>query len=172
MDKELRRCRSDLSLLGSGIIVFTIWELVKSMLIAVLAPETESAGQEAEAVPEVLEELSSSMISLLAAAILLLLFFSVVFRLYIGFSARAEAAGKRKGKLYVVLAFVFFAGQLLMFVLGLIQLILNGIGDNSITVTLVTQIVETTSLVITGELAFTAVKFKKLNRRKAEQAGS
>ena len=40
MERELRRCESNLSILGSGVIVFTIWECLKPLLLSLFAPET------------------------------------------------------------------------------------------------------------------------------------
>ena len=44
METELRRCRSNLSILGSGVIVFSIWEILKPLLVSLLVQHTEAAA--------------------------------------------------------------------------------------------------------------------------------
>lgn len=164
MDKEYRRCRSDLNLLGSGVIVLTVWELVKSFLVSMLVPD---AGKMVE-IPEALEGFSDGLIVFFAAIFLVWFFFDIFLRFYIGFAARAEASGKRRGDLYVIFSFVLFTVQLSVLVLGLAQFIASGVLEGSVIETVVSLFVEITSLVITGELAFTAIRFKKLSGQEAE----
>ena len=47
MEKEWRRSKSTLHILGAGVIGFALWDIVKMLLVMVMiAPETDSSGAE------------------------------------------------------------------------------------------------------------------------------
>ena len=160
METELRRCRSNLSILGSGVIVFSIWEILKPLLVSLLVQHTEAAAP-SDSLPF---GLSPNTIAVLILAALLLAVLSVVLRLCIGLSARAEAAGKRRGKAYVILAFLIFALQVMGFLLMFLPFFLPRQTERALLDTAASLLVELSSTVITGELAFTAARFKKLSK--------
>ena len=160
METELRRCRSNLSILGSGVIVFTVWELIRPILISLLVQKTSDAAPADVSVPE----LPLELVVLLIAAILALAVLDLLLRFHIGRSARAEAAGKRKGNAYVVFAFLIFGFQAIGLLVTVIQLFRAGLMESSILDTAASLLVELGSTVIMGELAFTAVKVKKLSK--------
>ena len=160
METELRRCRSNLSILGSGVIVFTVWELIKPILISLLVQQADDPVPEDVPLPD----LSPGLIVVLAMAILALVILSVVMRFHIGRAARAEAAGKRKGSAYVVIAFLIFGLQALGCLLTVIQLVRKGLMETDLLDTAASLLVEFSSTVIMGELAFTAVKVKRLSK--------
>ena len=87
----------------------------------------------------------------------------IVLRIHIGRAARAEGAGKVKGKAYMIFAFVFFGFQLL----GLLQTAFLVFQSNLEKTASASLLVEITSTVAMGELAFTARKYKRLNRQNA-----
>ena len=149
METEFRRCRSDLSILGSGVIVFTAWELLKPLLITTVAAE---------------EQFSMGMIFAFFFGLFLLFVLDVWLRFYIGKAARAEAAGKQRGNGYMVAAYVFFAFQAVSFVITVAQLFRSGLTEGSVLETAASLLVELSSAIIMGELAFTARKFKKLSK--------
>ena len=100
----MRRCRSNLRILGSGVIVYTLWELLKPLLIGLLIPETDIAtAAEYTALPYSAGEAVAVLFSLIVVFLL-----DVILRFRIGRAARAEAAGRRAGSAYVVLAFLLF----------------------------------------------------------------
>ena len=160
METEFRRCRSNLSILGSGVIVFTVWELLKPLLIVLLIPQAETAAP----TNAVVEQLSRGMILAVFFGLVLLFILDLWLRFYVGKSARAEAAGKQKGNAYVVIAFVLLALQSLGFVQTVAQLIRSGLMERAFLETAASLLVELSSAIIMGELAFTAAKFKKLSR--------
>lgn len=160
METELRRCRSNLSSLGSGVIVFTAWELIRPILISLLVQETGNAAPAAVKVPE----LSPGLLVFLILAFLVLAVLDIILRFHIGRAARAEAAGKRKGNAYVVFAFLIFGFQTIGFLFTVVQLFRVGLMGNTILDTAASLLVELGSTVIMGELAYTAVKVKKLSK--------
>ena len=160
METELRRCRSNLSILGSGVIVFTVWELIRPILISLLVQKTNDAAP--AAVPAL--DLSPGLIAALGAAILGLAILDIMLRFYIGRAARAEAAGKRKGNAYVAFAFFIFAFQAIGLLVTVVQLFRSGLMEKTVMDTAASLLLEISSTVIMGELAFTAVKVKKLSK--------
>ena len=160
METELRRCRSNLGILGSGVIVFTVWELVKPLLITLLIPQAETVAAEPAALQISVELAVALLFALLAVFVL-----DVILRFRIGRAARAEAAGRKKGSAYVVFAFVIFGLQALGFLAALVQLLRSGLMGRSALETAASLLVELSSAVIMGELAFTAVKVRKLSKR-------
>lgn len=160
METEFRRCRSDLSILGSGVIVFTVWELLKPLLIALLIPRADTAVPTGAAA----EQFSRGAILAFFFGLLLLFVLDVWLRFYIGKSARAEAAGKQKGNGYMVAAYALFTFQTLSFVITVVQLFRAGLTEGSVLDTAASLLVELSSAIIMGELAFTANKFKKLSK--------
>ena len=168
MEKELRHSRSKLWIFGTGVIAFTLWSIIRPLLI-LLFP-TGAAGLAAEAESGITEKLDTIPVSplfiALALLFLLLVFFLVIgLRFYIGFSARAEGVGRHRGSAYVVIAFVFFAFQVLSFALTGYYLFKTKMSDSSVLETAAAVLVEVSSMVTMGEMAFEAVKVKKLTRQ-------
>lgn len=164
METELRRCRSNLSILGSGVIVFTVWELIRPILISLLVQETGNAAPAAVTLPE----LSPGLLASLIMAVLVLGTLDIILRIHIGRAARAEGAGKPRGSAYVVFAFFIFGFQTIGFLAAVIQLLRNGLMEQPILDTAASLLVKLSSTVIMGELAFTAVKVKKLSKMDIE----
>ena len=158
MEKELRRCRSTLRILGTGVLAFVLWALIKPFLAAlmILPEETET-----EAAEQFLEPGSGKLV-LLIVILLLLILLSLGIRIYLGLSARAEGMGKPRGRVYVWAAFVFFFVQVFMFAVFLYQLLVLKGSESSIPETAASVLMEFSSAATMGGLAFTAARVKKL----------
>ena len=169
MDKEARRCRSNLSILGSGVIVFTVWDLIKPILLWLFVPQTESVASAEPEIPEAafLMRLSRETLAAVVIGLLMLWFLTVILRLRIGSAAKAEAAGKRKGGAYVIFAFVLLALQVFGMLLTVVNLFRFGLTSQSFMEAAASLLVEAGSMTVTGELALTATKFRKLRRQQA-----
>jgi len=128
METELRRWRSNLGSLGSGVIVFTVWELIRPILISLLVQKTSNPAPAAVTVPE----LSPALVIIVIIAVLVLAILNILLRFHIGRAARAEAAGKRKGSAYVVFAFLIFGFQTIGFLITVVQLFRLGLMGNSV----------------------------------------
>ena len=91
-------------------------------------------------------------------------------RIWMGLSARAEGLGKPRGRAYMIAGFVFFAIQLVGFVATAIQLLFYGAQTDNLPEVIASLLVDLSSMVTTGEMAFTARKVKRLEAqlRKAE----
>ena len=169
MEREIRRCRSNLSILGSGVTVFTVWELIKPILAGLLVPQTVPASAAAMETPEAAFFLSLPRERLLAIVAGLLVFWvlNILLRFRIGRAARAEAAGKRRGPAYIIFAGMLLVIQALFVALTVASLFRFGLSERSILEAAATLLVEAGSMATLGELAFTAVKLKRLSRQAA-----
>ena len=169
LEMELRLSMSIMRMLGTCILAFTVWSLVKPFLtILLILPEQIMQGDTAgmsDEIPKITNRTLAAVIILLLLTFLLLL---LALRLYLGFSARAEGLGKPKGRAYVIIAFVFFAVQAVLFAWALFRIVSGRVADGSVWETVTSQLLETCSLVTMGDMAFTAVRVRKLNRRLRE----
>ena len=156
MENELLRNRSTLRILGMGSIALTIWTAFKPVLVFLAIPgEQLDIGSTTEPLDE--EAIVALIILLIAGCV-------VVSRLWIGLSAISEGTGKPRGKGYMVLAFLFFAFQILLFAGSILTVIHYDYQEESLFETVASLMVELMSLSMMGELAFTSKKVKKLSR--------
>ena len=86
MDIELRRCRSTLRIVGTGVIAFAVWAALKPFLILLMVPTGTVDSTLFQELPLSDKIIAVFMILLLEALV-------IGFRLYLGFSARAEGLG-------------------------------------------------------------------------------
>ena len=156
MELELRRCRSTLRIVGTGVIAFAVWAALKPLLLLLMVPE--------EAVDSALFQELPQICKLIAVLVIILIVaLGIGFRLYLGFSARAEGLWNRKGSAYVILAFVYLFIQVSINISSLAYLIKNGIADQAFAQTATSLILEISSTVTTGEMAFMGAKVKRLS---------
>ena len=165
MEKEMRRRRSDLRILGSGVIAFNLWSLIKPFLLVLLASESLNQSAAPSTLPFALP--TGNWLIVLAVLILIAIPLDIALRFYVGYSARAEGLGKRKGMAYVVIAFILFAIQVLGTLETFRQLIMTGILSGGFLNAFAAALLESSSMVILGELAFTALKVKNLTKQRA-----
>ena len=160
METELRRCRSILRILGTGVLAFTMWDLIKPFLatLMVLPDKTEMTTEELNL------ELESDILVILVLALLLLFLLSIGLRIYLGFSARAEGMGKSHGKVYMGIAFVLFLVQVLLLAIFLFNIIVLKWTESSLPEIAASLLMEFSSTATMGGLAFTAAKVKRLDR--------
>ena len=155
MEKQLRKNRSRLRIFGGGVIAFTLWSLLKPLLLSLMLEPDEPAA------PIEVSELSNSVLIFVLVLILLDVLLAGT-RVFIGLSARAEGRGKPKGKTYVVFAFLIFSIQFLVLIFTVVQLIRGESEDQTVLDAAGALIVEVGSVVTMGETAVTAVRVKKL----------
>ena len=172
VEKELRRSRSTLRTLGGGVILFTLWDLLKPLLLTLLvSEETGELQTQSGAEAFSFDMLADGVLILLLLAFLLLTAMIPILRIWIGRCAMAEGLGKKKGAAYMCVAFVFAAGQLLIFTAAVIFLLVSDLARPEDPLrTIATLLVELSSLVTMAETALTARRVRKLERllREAE----
>jgi hypothetical protein len=172
-ERELRKNQSKLRVLGTGMIALSFWTIVKSGLILWLAPASgEISDQNGELYADLFAELSSDApdtVIAIAIVVLMILFFMVLtigMQLWIGFSARAEGLGKRKGRAYVIGAFLLIAFQAVSVALAAAGVVLGTYSDETIQEGVVSVLFEITCLIIVTEIAFTASRLRRLKRKR------
>ncbi len=99
IERELRRNRSTLTLVGLGVIAFGAWSVVKTVLILTLrVGDPLGEGALPENVPPELAR------AVFYGVIAFFLVIDLALRLYVGLSARREGLYGKKGSAYIVLA--------------------------------------------------------------------
>lgn len=182
IQKELRRNRSTLSVVGLGVIAFGAWSVVKTILIFVLrvGDPLANAILADSLPPQVFRTIFYAVIVLMLASDLLL-------RLYVGLSARKVGFGGKKGSAYIVLACLLAV----MSIYGSVYTALHIGGTEAAETpasskeyqidlseaeaadnTVVSVIVEVTASVTLIELIVAAVRVRQLEQKAAEQGGA
>lgn len=157
LERELRQKKSALRMFGTGMLAFTAWLIIKTLLATVLIPEAASDSLFAD-----VEDEYDWIFTLVMIVLIVLI---VWMRLHIGFAARAEGLGKRRGRSYVIMAFVFFAVQIATLIGSLQELIETPMSDAFLLDTAASLLLELCSTSTTGQLAFTAVRVRRLDRQ-------
>ncbi len=153
MERELRRRRNELYNLGTGVLVFGLWSVAKTLMYLLLTPPNLELYT-------LSPKLRNHLALLLVCFVLLTTFAELGIRAYLGLSARAEGLGKRRKMSYVVLAFCQAAASLFIGVFFLTQMESTERGRLD---TIVSMAVDLSSTIIMAEMAFTALKVKKLS---------
>ncbi|MBP5167762.1 MAG: hypothetical protein ILP14_00965 [Oscillospiraceae bacterium] len=155
METELRRKQISLHTLGTGIILFGAWSVVRAMLVLQAKPLAELDLPDD---PQIV--LFIKILFFLFLGFFLLASFS--FRLYIGLSAQAEGTGRKKKSFYLYLTAVILLINILAFFLSLYSLFTNRFGNYNTLDYIVTILVDLTSNILLAQLISTALRVRKL----------
>ena len=164
MERELRRYQNILVCVGSGVITFGFWSLVKGVMSLFSFKDkwiqmvNDAAKTDAPA---------DILMTALVISFGIVIAVDLAIRLVIGLSARKEGMGRddRRHKGYLVLALIsaaFSAFSMItdiQYFLGGLENLLDGI---------VTAIIDFTSLIMLLELFVAAIKVRKLKGKIAE----
>ena len=161
MGAELRKHQDMLIIIGTGVIAFGVWSVIKTVLYYALSRDEMLRILKEQGLEQGYEAGVYVLIALALAFILGL-------RIYIGLSARAEGVGKRRGNGYVVLAAIMTLVNFGGFVLSVagafeLELTLDNIVDLS-----VTFVVELTSIATMAELVYSALRVRNLRKQIAD----
>ncbi len=152
MEVKTRRLENNMITLGTGIIAFSIWALLKYALTSFsdLSP-TETMTAEARVVFYII--------------IIVFSLTDVLLHFYIGVSARSEGKGKKKTPLYLVLSALI----ILVYLLGIaFEIYLLFFSKNYFTL-FVTTLVDVTSTIIFIEMFVYAVQLRGIRRQKRKK---
>ena len=166
---RLRRDENTLSVVGSGVIVFGIWSVVKALLHGNVSYSNmlevvrlEDAG---------LEELGFGDLSWVVAAaavvlVLLVLFLDLAIRIYVGMSARAECKGEKQGRAYLVLSvlLLFLSG---VYICSFVMVLFSG--SDQVMDADAAILVELTSFVTLLQMIISAVRVRRARRAEQEK---
>ena len=153
MDAKTRKTAINLITLGTGVVFFGIWTLVKSLVSFILLDA------------ELHENLTEEMILFTKIFFWALIGVSFILNLYVGLSARALGKGKNTSSFFLVVAgiIVFFRS-----IIAAIELI-GAFLDYGDTINLIiAAFIDITTIVFLVELMVYSIRLKKI--RKAEPA--
>ena len=157
MEKELRRRRISLMTLGSGVIAFGVWSLLKTFLYLWVDP-----------IPMDFEDIPPEFrhIAVIIGYVLVGIFMAIdlSLRLYLGRSARAAGRGTKKSCAYIVVAVLLLASSAVSLILILFSKDGGRTSNQSVMDYYVSLFVEFTSMSILAELVYTAIRVKKLEK--------
>ena len=141
MDATIRRLQNNLITLGTGTIAFGIWTVIKYFLLCTVdIPNIiDSTGQ----IPDDIYRIAFFIICV------------------IGFSARSEGRGKKKGWFYLITAII----TILLYVFGVItEITAMFSATEGLLNKIITLLIDTTSIVLIIEIIISSIKLKKLLR--------
>ena len=168
----IRKYQNTLIVVGTGIIFFGVWTVVKMLgSFFILKEETVAALRKTSRVG--VDELSDDAlfyISLVAVMIIMLVILAI--RAYVGMSAISEGRGNKRHGPYLLLAVI-------MIISGVISFIANfsrtapetSMGAFSADTTISGIIIELTSVIMLTEMVVSAVRIRKLKRSVKKDGG-
>ena len=153
MDAKTRKTAINLITLGTGVVFFGIWKLVKSLVSFILLDA------------ELHENLTEEMILFTKIFFWSLIGISFILNLYVGLSARALGKGKNTSSFFLVVAgiIVFFRS-----IIAAIELIAAFLDHGDTINLIITAFIDITTIVFLVELMVYSIRLKKI--RKAEPA--
>ena len=172
---RLRRSQNTLINVGAGIILFGIWSAIKLYSMTFLRRETSLKELKETAADDALEGISDRTLLITAFVIITLaVLFEIGIRLYVGLSAMAEGRGKRTGKLYIIVTYLFILYSMTSIVFYFIAGF-NGqySTENGETLPLASVIIEFTNMLMMIQMVISAHivrSYKKRARR--EETGN
>ena len=111
---RLRRSQAILFNIGTGIVIFGVWTIVKTLLTLLTGryqifktAQELSAGSEYFVSPRIFAVLLVIMFAAMA-------FIDIWLRFYVGLHARRDARGKKAGRLYIIITCLMILGSILL----------------------------------------------------------
>ena len=92
--------------------------------------------------------------------------FALAIRVFVGLSAVAEGRGKRRGLLYILIAVIMMIGDICFFCVGFFMTEKEQFGALARDQSISTLIIDVTSLIMLTQMVISALKIRKLTRRK------
>lgn len=157
MEIELRRRRINLMTLGSGVIAFGVWSVLKTFLYIWVDSYVFEF-------PDIPPELIPTANAIAYALLGFLMLIDLALRAYIGLSARSVGMGKKKSRAYIILAALILASSIVSWVLMLVTHKYNRMENQSVLDYYVSLFVELSSSAILAEMIYTAIRVRKLEK--------
>ena len=154
MEKELRRKQVTLVTLGTGVILFGVWSVVKSLLYF---RTNLFADLDTQAEPELLPYMLATVV-----IVALFVLADLGIRLKIGRRARAEGMGRRQKNGYLILAALIVLVNIIGDLLGVYYIVKNGVPEQSGPDYVVSALVDLSSTILLAELIVTVLRVRKL----------
>ena len=154
MEKKLRRSQVTLVTLGTGVILFGVWSVVKSLLYY---RTNLFADLDTQVEPELLPYMLATVV-----IVALFVLADLGIRLKIGRRARAEGMGRRQKNGYLILAALIVLVNIIGDLLGVCYIVKNGVPEQSGLDYVVSVLVDLSSTVLLAELIITVLRVRKL----------
>lgn len=162
MQASLRKNQNTLYILGASVVIFGIWTIIKFFLSYYLGE-----GPLAEILHTTSQDSGLSETAIYLGMMVFLLL-DLLLRLFVGLSAMAEGQGRKKGRLYVVFAWIMTVFGALSVVLALAGIFMGdwiSSESESLSDSIISLIIEFTAFIIILDLSFSAVRVKKLQKQ-------
>lgn len=170
---KLRKSRDTLIIVGRGVILFGLWSAVKLYSLAFLRT-SQTIKEIRETMPADAEPISNRlMIILLLVMITVVVIAEISIRFFVGYSAIAEARGKRSGRLYIPITYIYIMASFFTFI-AIIAAMITGKASEETTedVSLASAVIEFTNMIMLIQMVISARRVKKHRKRKRrEEAG-
>lgn len=155
MERELRRYQDTLYSIGSGVLIFSVWTVLRTILQFVF---------ERDSIRELIAEDASTPASetevfAFLFMVIIILAADLSIRIYVGTSARAEGRGNKRGT-----AYLFCAALMILLHAFSIYLTVTGTDNISIAETIVSIVIEFTASAILIDLIRASVRVKQLKK--------
>ena len=157
-DIEIREHRDRLATIGTGVMVFGIWNVVKTVGLYLISTSPAMAG--------------SMTVGGASPYALAMLPLSLGMRCYVGISAMSVSRGIEKSGLYIFFARLMLLGSILVLAMMgvVIMYLLSGEAPQSLTdqltlrPALTSTVIEITSMILVAEMIHSAKKLRKLQK--------
>ena len=159
METERRRRQIALYTLGSGVIVFGAWSILKTLLYLWVTPDTAALPD------DISPEFEHAARIIFYIIIGFFLAADMGLRLYLGLSARAESMGRRKSAAYIVLGSVMLLSNLYIMVYTLLNAAQLRLEKQSAIDYYVSFFVDSTATAMLGELLYNAIRLRQLEKK-------
>ena len=157
MEKKIRRLSDNLVTLGTGMLAFGVWTMIKTTLYCTLFRQEMMEGVELDG------ELPVWVYFLVVWIISLIDFFCLS---YIGLSARSDGKGKRKTFFYLILLFLrvlLFGGVVVIEITSFFKF------QTGLLSSIITLFIDVTSLIFMADLAVSSIHLRILRRRQKRE---
>lgn len=149
MEAKIRRTQDNLFVLGTGVIAFGLWNLLKFAIYFFAA------------YGEIKQAVGNEHVVLYIIVLWGLFLCSLSLWCFVGISARAEGKGKRKRIIYLVFAGIITLAYFCAIVLEIIYLIVY---RQRIFLMVVSLVIDITSFVFLVEMIVNSIKIRKLRK--------
>ena len=151
-EAKKRRLQDTLIIAGYGVIAFSVWSLAKTGLFLFLADD--------DAIRQYFSVDDTYPLMMLFITTAIIICIDVAVRAFVGLSARSEGRGKKKNPLYLIIA--IFCG--LLNAISAIGIALGIGATTSIMDSVISVIIETTSLTALVLVVYCSISLRRLNK--------
>ena len=159
MEREIRRNQNNLVILGTGVLAFGAWTVIRSLALY-LIQRSEIERMVASAVPE---DLAAMVMAAMTGIIVVVLAIDLIFRIIVGFSARAEGKGRKKHAIYLAAAVLLIVIHAISIGTGIAAIFADPEG---IVESIIGAVIDFTSAITLVQLIMASVRLRKLTAQK------